>query len=84
MTLPIEPNDVVRLIEEYIEDEHVSAEKWENRTPLDEAGISHLHSVAAEVYALGFHGGTCVANERNNRRRDRERAARPSTAQEKP
>lgn len=66
MTLPIEPNEVVHLIEGYVEDE---------RAPLDEDAIYRLHAVAAKVYALGFYDGTCVANERNNRRRGRDRAA---------
>lgn len=72
MSVPIEPNDVVRLIEEYIDDERRAAEKSETRTPLDEEGIYRLHSVAARVYALGFYDGTCAANERHNRRRGRD------------
>lgn len=73
MTLPIEPNEVVHLIEEFIDDERRAAEKSEHRTVLDEEGIQRLHSVAAKVYALGFYDGTCVANERHNRRRGRDR-----------
>lgn len=77
MSVPIEPNDVVHLIEEYIDDERRAAErraaeKSEIRTPLGEDGIYRLHSVAARVYALGFYDGTCVANERQNRRRGRD------------
>lgn len=72
MSVPIEPNEVVHLIEEYIDDERRAAEKYENRTPLDEEGIQRLHSTAAKVYALGFYDGTCVTNERHNRRRGRD------------
>lgn len=72
MNVPIEPNEVVHLIEEYIDDERRAAEKSETRTPLDEDGIYRLHNVAALVYALGFYDGTCVANERHNRRRGRD------------
>ncbi|KQU49267.1 hypothetical protein ASG84_26310 [Rhodococcus sp. Leaf278] len=73
MSTPIEPNAVVQLIEQYIDDEHRAAERADNKTALDEDGIYGLHNVAAKVYALGFYDGTCVANERHNRRRGRER-----------
>lgn len=83
MSVPIEPNEVVHLIEEYIDDERRAAEKPETRTPLDEEGIYRLHSVAARVYALGFYDGTCVANERHNRRRQRESEHARITTEEK-
>ncbi|NIL77638.1 hypothetical protein [Rhodococcus sp. B10] len=73
MSLPVEPNEVVQLVEEYVDNERRSADKFDNKTALDESGISDLHRLAARIYALGHSDGTCVANERHNRRRSRER-----------
>lgn len=73
MSLPIEPNEVAALVEEYVDSERRSAAEFDNKAVLDESGISDLHRVAARIYALGHYDGTCVANERHNRRRGRER-----------
>lgn len=46
--------EVVQMVEEYVYKELSDAEKYENRSPLDESGIWSLHALAAEIYAAAF------------------------------
>lgn len=53
----IEPPEVVQLVDGYVDKEHLDAEKYDNRTPLDDAGVWDLHQLAAEIYARGWRDG---------------------------
>lgn len=55
---------VVNRVEIYIEYELSHADKYENRTLLDESGISNLHRLASDIYGLGFRDGEQVAHIR--------------------
>ncbi|WP_037162597.1 hypothetical protein [Rhodococcoides fascians] len=72
MNQPVEPLEVGQLVEAYVEDERSLAAKYDNRSLLDEGGIAELHRLAARIYARGHFDGSCVANDRHNRRRQRE------------
>ena len=74
-TARIEPPDVVRVVEDYINSELDQASKYDNRAPLDESGCWTLHSVAAQIYALGFDAGETTQMERERGQRQRDRAA---------
>lgn len=69
MTVP-----VVQAVNEYVESELADEVKYDNRRPLDESGVSGLHALAAQIYALGYDAGVRVEQERNwgSRRRERE------------
>lgn len=72
------PQQVIEVVERWVDKELRDAEKYENRTPMDESGIFSLHRMSAEVYAAGFDAGERAAEARargyNQRRRDRESA----------
>lgn len=72
----VEPQEVVELVEGYVMAELSDAEKYSNRTPLDEPGIFALHRLAAEIYAAGWKAGDFAAASREARVRGRERDAR--------
>jgi hypothetical protein len=78
--MTVEPKAIADLVEEFVNDEHRDAGKWENRTPLDESGVFSLHRMAADIYAAGFEEGlrTSEARERGTRQRefDADRAAK--------
>jgi hypothetical protein len=67
----IEPPDVVGAVETYVYAELADAEKYDNRTPLDEPGIYSLHLLAAHVYAMGYEAGERAAFLRADRERQR-------------
>lgn len=75
----IEPIEVVDAVEHYVSAELADAEKYENRTPLDESGIRSLHALAGTTYTLGFEAGARAEHRRcraeAQRRRDRDRDA---------
>lgn len=62
------PYDVTRSIEQYVEDELRNAEKFTNRTPLDESGIYSLHLLASRIYAQGFEAGVGAESVRGQGR----------------
>ena len=68
----IEPPDVVMAVEQYVSRELSDAEKYENRTPLDESGIWSLHALAARIYAMGWEGGERSTDEKTRAERVRE------------
>jgi hypothetical protein len=70
--------EVVQMVEEYIRSELSDAEKYDNRTPLDESGIWSLHALSARIYARGFDDGERVEAERGRQARHRELAAAKS------
>lgn len=74
-TPQIETEPVANLVERYVETELSNAAKFDNCTPLDEAGIYGLHLLAAEIYALGFDAGERVADARRRGRESRKREA---------
>lgn len=62
MTGPrIEPEPVVQAVEQYVSGEHRAADQYDNKTPLDESGIYDLHTLAAQVYAMGWDDGERAA-----------------------
>ena len=69
----IEPQRVIELVESYVAEELRDAEKYTNRTPLDESGVWSLHQLAREVYALGVKDGCTQESLRESRRHTRER-----------
>ena len=73
---PIEPAEIVQLVEDFVEREHHDNTKYDNRTPLDDSGVFSLHRLAAEVYAAGYHDGEQAERARRHgeRRREREQA----------
>lgn len=75
MPTPIEPHEVVSAVESYVASQLHAAQEYENRSLLDESGISELHHLAAEAYALGFADGAQTARVRESARRHRERSA---------
>lgn len=70
------PVQLVQEVERYVESELADADRYDNRQPLDEAGVWRLHTLGAEVYGRGWEDGERAQAERENgqRRRDRERA----------
>jgi len=69
--MSVEPEEIVNLVETFVNDEHEDDLKYENRTPLDESGVWSLHQLAAEIYAAGFHAGTRTAEARDRGMRHR-------------
>jgi hypothetical protein len=69
----IEPREVAEAVERYVDAEFAEARKFENRRPLDDAGVWGLHRLAATVFALGFEAGEHVAEVRARGQRERER-----------
>jgi len=67
----VEPKAIAELVEEFVNDEHRDAGKWENRTPLDESGVFSLHRMAADIYAAGFEEGVRVEEARQRGKRER-------------
>lgn len=75
---PIETQDVAQRVEWYVDGELRDAEKYTNRTPLDDSGVYSLHRLAAEVYALGWREGFRAADEHARGRRQRHPRATPA------
>lgn len=64
MTYPIEPAEIVQLVERYVGKELRDAEQYDNRTPLDSSGVYSLHLLAAEIYAVAWDHATRAAETR--------------------
>ena len=64
MSYPIEPVQVVDLVERYVAEQRLDVEKFENRSLLDDSGVFSLHLLAAEVYALAWDDATRAAEAR--------------------
>lgn len=77
------PQGVVQTVEEYVYSELSNAEKYENRTPLDESGIWSLHRLAAQIYAMGFDAGERIEHERGRAERQRMRDTTRATQEGK-
>jgi hypothetical protein len=77
--MPGEPQivtrEVVDMVEEYVYKELSDAEKYDNRTPLDESGIWSLHRLVAKAYMIGWRDGEFLESERSRRSSWREREA---------
>lgn len=71
----IEPPNVIHLVDHYIDQEVRDAERYENRTPLDDSGAWSLHQLARDIYALGVADGAEQARARAGSQRQRERNA---------
>ena len=69
--MAIEPNNVVNMVELYVDGELADAKKFENREPLDESGIYSLHILAADIYEAGFRDGRASEGERARREANR-------------
>ena len=63
---PIEPMNVVEMIDSYVRKALHDSDAYDNVELLDESGVWSLHRVAAEIYALGFRDG----EDAESRRRD--------------
>lgn len=73
------PREVAEAVERYVARELADQRKYENRSPLDEAGVYELHVLGAMIYAAGFNDGDRVAEVRARGREARE-ASRESGA----
>lgn len=73
--LTIEPLEVARIVEDYVDDQHRDVEKFVNRELLDDSGVYDLHTLAGRIYALGFRDGTAAEGWRQAASSRRERAA---------
>lgn len=72
MTIPIEPQPVVQLVESFVDKTLDSAAKYDNSEPLDASNVYELHTLAAEVYALGFEEGARAFSVRAQHQRSRD------------
>lgn len=73
MTYPIEPAEVVQMVDRYVEKAHRDAEQASNVELLDEGQAFSLHMLAAEVYALAWDHATRAAESRRIGRHLRDR-----------
>lgn len=71
----IEPPQVVQAVESYVSKALHDAENYSNSTPLDESGVWSLHTLAAEIYALGWKDGEAAEARRHDG--ERVRALKP-------
>lgn len=76
----VEPKAIADLVEYFVNDEHGNAEKYINRTPLDESGVWSLHQLAAKIYAAGFEEGTRTEGARWQGSRQRKLEAERATS----
>jgi hypothetical protein len=58
---PPEPRAIAEMVEEYATSEVRDAQKYTNRTPLDDSGVWSLHDLAARIYAMGHEDGRQLA-----------------------
>ena len=77
----IEPDSVVSAVEQYVRAELRDADRFSNRTPLDESGIYSLHALAARIYALGWEDGERATDRRSHGLMERSRTPTPNTEQ---
>lgn len=78
----IEPPQVVQAVESYVSKALHDARAFSNSTPLDESGIWSLHTLAAEIYALGWRDGEDAEARRHDGERVRALKAEPEGAAE--
>ncbi|AHH16570.1 hypothetical protein NONO_c17700 [Nocardia nova SH22a] len=69
----IEPLEVIRAIESYVERELHDTAKYSNREPFDQPGVWSLHQTARDIYARGVDDGTRQEDERQRCQRNRDR-----------
>jgi hypothetical protein len=70
-----ETAQVAGLVDCWVSDEFRDAERFHNRTLLDESGVHALHRLATKIYTLGHHDGEAVAELRRSSREIRKREA---------
>lgn len=58
--------DVANAVDEYVRKELHDADKFDNRTPLDESGIFSLHLLAARIFAKGYELGVDTSEARHH------------------
>lgn len=68
----IEPEDIVREVNQYIESSHRSARESSNVTLLDSGQVFSLHRLAASIYAQGYRAGERSEAARHDGERQRE------------
>lgn len=71
----IEPFEVARIVEDYVDAQFLAAEKFTNRELLDDSGVYDLHTLAGRIYAVGFRDGAASEGWRQAASNRRERAA---------
>lgn len=57
------PLSIVQRVVGYVRSERNDAEKYDNRTPLDDSGVYSLHALTQQVYAEGWEAGYFAALE---------------------
>ncbi len=77
----IEPPEVIRVVENYVDEELRDTARYTNRTPLDSSGVWGLHQVARDIYALGVRDGASQERARSSGIRQRERDAAKAAAE---
>lgn len=78
MTRPVEPQEVVNLVEQFVDKTLRDAAEYINNEPLDESNVYSLHLLASEIYALGFNDGAMADAIRSQRQISRSREKAPS------
>lgn len=68
------PNDLVFVVEQYVDKELADAERYDNRELLDESGIWDLHRIAAAIYSRGWTDGETAEASRQRFANARQRA----------
>lgn len=61
MSPKIEPQPVAELVETFVDRTLDSAAKYDNSKPLDASNVYDLHTLAAQIYALGYEDGARTA-----------------------
>jgi hypothetical protein len=69
-----EPYPVVQKVEQHIDSQIRDIIKYENREAYDDSGCFALHTMAAQIYAMGFDDGESAQAERERRQRYRDRS----------
>ncbi|MCI2958224.1 hypothetical protein MN032_10995 [Agromyces atrinae] len=68
---PVEPSDVAQVVEGYVDRQHSQAAKYSNAPLLGPSGVYELHTLAAQIYQLGFNEGARAERFRNDGERRR-------------
>lgn len=68
---PPEPQEIVQIVESYVDDEVAQIRKHSQRQAHDEDGMHGLHTLVATVYAKGYQAGAQAERERVIRARFR-------------
>jgi hypothetical protein len=53
----VAPSQVVQKVNQFIREERIDVEKWDNREFGDDSSVFSLHRLAAEIYHLGLDDG---------------------------